>query len=76
MRVEALGAAAPRLGKLSQTLFEFLVKCLNAEKPPLLRLSAAKALGDSTLHPNQLLLLANEVESLGPLEVPKLLPVA
>jgi putative membrane-bound dehydrogenase-like protein len=73
LRVEALGAAAARIGRLEPALFSLLVSSLNKEKPVLLRMAAAQALGSSGLDDAQLGALAAEVAQAGALELPKLL---
>lgn len=73
LRVDALVAAAPRVAKLESLLFGFLRECLDKEKPALLRLAAAQALGASTLSDDQLYRLASSVGTAGALEMPKLL---
>jgi putative heme-binding domain-containing protein len=75
LRVEALRAAAPRLSKLDGALFRFLLGCLDKEKAPLLRLSAAEAVGRSPLDDTQLAQLTQVVASAGPLEMPRLIGV-
>lgn len=73
LRVNALLAAAPRLSMLEPALFDFLVSELDREKPPLLRLAAAQALGSMDLTNGQLLRLAPALGAAGALEMPKLL---
>jgi putative membrane-bound dehydrogenase-like protein len=73
VRAEALAAAAPRIDHLESAQFDFLEKCLDKEKPPLLRLAAASALGQATLNERQLKALTKNVASAGPLEMYKLL---
>jgi putative membrane-bound dehydrogenase-like protein len=74
VRVSALDAAAPRLARLAPGLMDFLVQCLHEDKPPLLRLGAATALGQANLNDRQRLTLARCVAAAGPLELPRLLP--
>lgn len=74
LRVEALGAAAPRLGRLEGALFALLVSCLEADRPPLLRLAAAETLGRAPLDDRQLERLALRAENAGPLDLPRWLP--
>jgi putative heme-binding domain-containing protein len=71
LRVEALGAAAPRLDRLEGALFALLVSCLDPERPPLLRLAAAEALGRAPLDDRQLERLALRAATAGPLELPR-----
>jgi putative membrane-bound dehydrogenase-like protein len=73
LRVDALVAAAPRIAKLESALFGFLRECLDKEKPALLRLGAAQALGAAGLTDDQLFRLAPSVGAAGALEMPKLL---
>ncbi|MBV8881867.1 MAG: HEAT repeat domain-containing protein [Planctomycetaceae bacterium] len=73
LRVEALGAVAPRLENLESGLFGFLRECLDKEKPPLLRLAAAQALGSAALSNDQLFRLASSFGAAGALELPRLL---
>jgi putative membrane-bound dehydrogenase-like protein len=75
LRVETLAAAAPRLAKIDVSLFRFLTSCLDKDKAPLLRLSAAEALGKSPLDNGQLSQLAAPLASAGPLEMPRLIGV-
>jgi putative membrane-bound dehydrogenase-like protein len=74
VRVSALVAVAPRFPALPPALFDFLVSCLNDDKPPLLRLGAATALGQASLDDRQRTVLARSVAAAGPLELPRLLP--
>jgi putative membrane-bound dehydrogenase-like protein len=73
LRVVALAAAAPRLDQLGAPLFEFLTKCLHKDRPPLLRLSAAEALGSVRLEDGQLQALGKVMATTGALELPHLL---
>ena len=73
LRVDALVAAAPRIAKLESAFFGFLRECLDKEKPALLRLGAAQALGAAGLTEDQLFRLAPSVGAAGALEMPKLL---
>jgi len=75
LRVETLGAAAPRLAKMDVALFRFLISCMDKDQAPLLRLSAAEAVGKSPLDNGQLSQLAALVASAGPLEMPRLIGV-
>src|SRR6185295_14319935 len=54
LRVDALVAVAPRLPKLESALFGFLRESVDKEKPVLLRLAAAQALGSASLSDDQL----------------------
>ncbi len=73
LRVEALGAAAPRIARLEAGLFALLVACLAGEKPVLLRLAAAQALGSAGMDEAQRVALAGPLSRAGALELPKLL---
>jgi putative heme-binding domain-containing protein len=75
LRVETVAAAAPRLAKMDVALFRFLLGCMDKDKAPLLRLSAAEAVGKSPLDNGQLSQLAALIASAGPLEIPRLIPV-
>jgi putative membrane-bound dehydrogenase-like protein len=73
LRAEALLAAAPRLGPMEKPLFDFLAGCVAKEKPVLLRLTAAQALGEGLTDGRHLDALAGLVAKAGPLELPRLL---
>jgi putative heme-binding domain-containing protein len=73
LRVDALVAAAPRVARMEAALFHFLRDCAAAEKPPLLRLAAAQALGATGLDEQQLGTLTQSAATAGPMELPKLL---
>ncbi|HLY11697.1 MAG TPA: PVC-type heme-binding CxxCH protein [Planctomycetota bacterium] len=73
LRVDALVAVAPRLAKLESGLFGFLRECVDQEKPALLRLAAAQALGSAALSNDQLFRLASTLGTVGALELPRLL---
>jgi putative membrane-bound dehydrogenase-like protein len=73
LRAEALAAAAPRLSRMEGTLLGFLASCLEKERPALLRLTAAQALGSARLDDGQLKGLLPLLSRLGPLELPKVL---
>jgi len=75
LRVESLHAAVPRLSKLDGALFRFLLTCMDKDKAPLLRLSAAEAVGKSPLDDAQLGQLTFAVATAGPLEMPRMLGV-
>jgi putative heme-binding domain-containing protein len=75
LRVEALAAVTLRLARLEGALFQFLLGSLDREKPPLLRLSAAEALGRAPLEDGQLDALSKAVATAGPLEMPRLVGV-
>jgi putative heme-binding domain-containing protein len=73
LRTDALLAAAPRVARLDMPLFNFLRDCVDKEKPALLRLAAAQALGAAGLSNDQLFRLAPTLGAAGALELPKLL---
>jgi putative membrane-bound dehydrogenase-like protein len=75
LRVESIGTAAPRQAKLEASLFKFLLSCMDKEKAPLLRLSAAEAVGKSPLDEAQLTQLTGTMKQSGPLEMPRLIGV-
>ncbi len=72
LRVDVLQAAGPRLTKLDGALFRFLVNCMDKDQAPLLRLSAAEAVGKAPLDDKQLEQLVPVVKTAGPLEMPRL----
>jgi putative membrane-bound dehydrogenase-like protein len=73
LRVEAAGAVAPRRSKLEGPVFRFLVGCMDKDQAPLLRLSAAEAVGKSPLDDAQLTQLVGVMAGAGPLEMPRLI---
>ena len=73
LRVEALAAAAPMEAALDAPLFKFLIASLAGDKPVLLRLTAAEAIGASKLPPDYLRHLTMSVAKVGALELPILL---
>jgi putative membrane-bound dehydrogenase-like protein len=72
-RVEALAAAAARLKALEHSHFKLLMKCLDKDQPPLLRLSAAGVLGKAGLREDQLEALTLALAGASSLEMPNLL---
>jgi putative heme-binding domain-containing protein len=72
-RVEALAAAAPRIKELNDSQFELVIRCLDKDQPPLLRLSAAGVSSQAGLRQDQLEKLTRLVAAAGPLEMPKIL---
>jgi putative heme-binding domain-containing protein len=72
-RVQAFGAVAARNENVDDAAFQFLVAQLQVDRPPLLRLSTAKGLGQAKLNDAQLLQLTKVIASAGPLELPALL---
>ncbi|HLY12382.1 MAG TPA: PVC-type heme-binding CxxCH protein [Planctomycetota bacterium] len=75
LRVESLHAAVPRLAKLDGAQFRFLIGCMEKDKAPLLRLSAAEAMGKSPLDDAQLNQLTPILAGAGPLEMPRVIGV-
>jgi putative heme-binding domain-containing protein len=73
LRVDALVAVAPRLTKVESGVFGFLRECVDKEKPVLLRLAAAQAIGSASLSNDQLFRLASTLGTAGALELPRLL---
>ncbi len=73
LRVEAFAAAAPRTTKVDGVLFTFLMNCLAGDKPVMLRISAAHAIGSAGLSEAQLGSLTQAIATAGALELPKLL---
>jgi putative heme-binding domain-containing protein len=73
LRVAALSAAVARLPNLDPGLFDFLRAQLDPERPPLVRLEAATALGSAPLEAAQLATLTDVLGDLGAFEMPRLL---
>lgn len=73
LRVQAFGAVAPRLKAIDEPAFQFVLTQLQEDRPPLLRLAAAKGLSQSRLADSQLQRLTQSVARAGPLEMPALL---
>jgi putative membrane-bound dehydrogenase-like protein len=73
LRIAALASIAPR-HRLDDESVTFLTAHLGEQTEPLLRVTAAKALGASSLTGDQLLRLTGQVGEAGPLIVPLLLP--
>jgi len=67
--------ALSRLAKLDGGVFKFLLACMDKEKAPLLRLSAAEAVGKAPLDDSQLGQLLVPMKAAGPLEMPRLIGV-
>ena len=74
LRVAALDCIAGRSKSLPNDSFQLLTSQLGNETSPLLRASAARALGASILNEQQLIELATFVAEAGPLLVPILMP--
>lgn len=75
LRVEALAAAAPLLSGIDEAVFSFLLSCLEAQKAPLVRMTAAGVLSRVSLQPQQVLAVARALPTVGALEISKLLTV-
>ncbi len=73
LRAAALAAAAPQVVKLERALFDFLLARLAPGEPPLLRATAADAVGQLKLSDEQLRQLAGVLPAAGALELPRLL---
>jgi len=74
LRIASLECVTPRLGQLPEELFTLLTDQLNEDVEPLLRASAARALGTSQLNDQQLIRLADTLADSGSLIVPLLTP--
>jgi putative membrane-bound dehydrogenase-like protein len=74
VRVEALSGIQEGLGLVDAELYELLRTAVRAADQPAVRVAAAAVLEKSTLDRDQLLTLADLVQSAGPLEIGKLLP--
>jgi putative heme-binding domain-containing protein len=72
LRLDVLAAVSARVPKLEGGLFRLLLDNLNPERPPLVRLTSADALGRAALDNAQLGTLANAIGAAGPLELPRL----
>jgi putative membrane-bound dehydrogenase-like protein len=73
LRAAALAAAAPQVESLDASLFAFVLKCLGGSQPPLLRATAAEAVGQLKLSDAQLARLTALLSEAGALELPRLL---
>jgi putative heme-binding domain-containing protein len=73
LRVEQLIALAPRLDSVQENLFDFVMGRFSENVAPLDRLAAARALAESPLTDKQLLQLAAQLDSAGPMAIPVLL---
>lgn len=74
LRVAALSVMLPTSKSLDTSAFELLTSELTSEDAPLSRLAAAQALAAAPLIDRQLVRLAELAASVGPLELPALLP--
>jgi len=72
LRVQAL-AAAPNGVALDSALFGLMLRTLNASNPPLVRVNAAAVASRARLSESQLLVLADNLPALGPLELSRVL---
>ena len=71
IRIEALAAAQP-LREMSPNLFAFILDFVHPEKPVTVRNSAATVISRAKLKREQLLVLSDALENVGPFELPKL----
>jgi putative heme-binding domain-containing protein len=75
VRLDALAASTPAaIGEFDDELFGFVTRHLELAQPMLIRGSAATVLGKARLTPEQQLVLADRLATVGPLELPKVLP--
>lgn len=74
LRLDALAAVPGGAGELEAALFDFLREALASDKAVSVRGSAAGVLARARLTPSQLTALADTLRTIGPLELPKLLP--
>ena len=74
VRVEALSGIQEGLAPLDSESFELLRTALRPSEEPAVRMTAAAVLEKSTLDADQLMALADLVQSAGPLEIARLLP--
>jgi putative heme-binding domain-containing protein len=74
LRVEAIDTVAPQIARLDPTLFTLLLSTLRKDQLPLLRMSAARALGRAPLDEAQVDSLLGAVAEAGALSLPRLLP--
>ena len=74
LRIAALECLAPRRGSLPADSFALLTDHLKDDVEPLLRASAARALGAGRLNDEQLIELAEPLANAGSLIVPNLIP--
>ncbi|HXT42134.1 MAG TPA: PVC-type heme-binding CxxCH protein [Candidatus Angelobacter sp.] len=73
LRLDALAAMRNGLKDVEPGLFEFLASNLGSAKPPEIRSTAASVVGRAELADDQLLALADALETAGPLEVSRLI---
>jgi putative heme-binding domain-containing protein len=71
--LRAAALAAAQMPTLNAALLDFVLTCLNAGQPPLLRATAADGLGNAKLTDEQLKRLAATLPQAGALELPRLL---
>jgi putative membrane-bound dehydrogenase-like protein len=72
-RLQALAAVPGGLAKVAGPQFDFLVKSVDREQPVTSRSLAADVLSHAKLAEEQLLVLADELKSVGPMEVDRVL---
>jgi putative heme-binding domain-containing protein len=72
-RVQAFGAMAGRAAAIDEAAFQFVLGQLKDDRPPLVRLAAAKGLGQAKLDDGQRMQLTKAIATAGPLEMPALL---
>jgi putative membrane-bound dehydrogenase-like protein len=73
LRLEALAALPNGLRQVEAERFEFLCTNVDSSKPVMMRSAAASVLAKSKLTDEQLLVLAETIKNVGPLEMTKLL---
>ncbi|MGH9371179.1 MAG: HEAT repeat domain-containing protein, partial [Vicinamibacterales bacterium] len=73
LRLDALAAVPGGLTAVEPDLFDLLLTSLEPARPMPIRSAAAAVLEKATLDPQQLLLLAQSLETTGPLELSRLL---
>ncbi|MBI5768087.1 MAG: HEAT repeat domain-containing protein [Verrucomicrobia bacterium] len=73
-RVAAAAITAPSLAPVEPALLDFILAQLAADRPSVIRNAAATALAKLPLAPPQRLQLADTLRTVGPVELPKLLP--
>ncbi len=73
VRLDALAAVPGGLSNVNPELFDFLRASIDPSQTVAIRGAAADVLAKAKLSPKQLLLLAETLKSVGPLELPKLL---
>jgi putative membrane-bound dehydrogenase-like protein len=74
IRLEALAAVPDGLGEVDENLFALLKSSLSPNQPVAMRTSASATLARARLSEEQLMSLAEVLRTVGPLELPKVLP--